>query len=145
MTALTSVAALYFGRTILMPLALALLVTFAMTPLVERLERRHFGRAPAVIAVCLLIGVFASGMIRVVGRQAASLANDMPQYRTALREEIQELRGPIGSLSGAAAEITRLGDAIEPAARGAQSCAVGADMGFYDNSWLDWGANGTSE
>ncbi len=118
------VTALYFGRAILMPLALALLVAFAMAPLVHKLERRHFGRAPAVIAVCLLIGVVLGGTVWVAGREAASLADDLPQYRTVLREKVAQLRGPIGSLSGAVAEITRLGDAMEPSARGIQSPKV---------------------
>ena len=122
--ALACIAALYFGRAILMPLALALLVTFATAPLVQRLERRRFGRAPAVIAVCVLIGAFAGATVWVVGREAASLANDLPQYRTILREKVRELRGPIGSLSGAAEEITRLGDAIAPADPGAPSPKV---------------------
>jgi len=123
-TLLVGIAALYFGRAILMPLALALLVAFATAPLVGILERRHFGRAPAVIGVCVLIGGLAIGIGWVVGREAGSLANDIPQYRTILREKIHELRGPIGSLSGAAEEIARLGDAIEPGRRGVQSPKV---------------------
>ncbi len=119
-----TIAVLYLGRAVLMPLALALLLTFAMAPLVDRLERRHFGRAPAVIALCLLIALFATGIGWIVAREAGRLANDLPQYRTILREKAHALRGPIGSLAGAADEVTRLGDAIEPATRGAQSPQV---------------------
>ena len=118
LTAVTCIAALYFGRAILMPLALALLVSFAMAPLVRKLERLRLGRAPAVIAVCLGIGAVAIGVGWVVGQQAGRLADEIPQYRTILREKVRELRGPIAALSGAAEEITRLGDAIEPATRG---------------------------
>jgi predicted PurR-regulated permease PerM len=124
LTMLSGVAALYFGRAILMPLALAVLATFALTPLVQTLERRRLGRVPAVVAVCLLMGVFATGVVWIAGREAGSLASDIPQYRTILREKIQQLRGPIGSLSGAAAELSRLADAIEPVQRGAQSAQV---------------------
>jgi predicted PurR-regulated permease PerM len=124
LTVLLAIAALHFGRAILMPLALALLVAFATTPLVQKLERRRLGRAPAVVAVCLLIGALASGVIWVAGREAGSLASDIPQYRTILREKVQRLRGPIGALSGVAEEITRLGDAIEPGKRGRQSPKV---------------------
>lgn len=124
LTTLLGVVALYFGRAILMPLALAVLVTFAMTPLVQRLERRRFGRVPAVVAVCLLMGSLATGVVWIAGREAGSLADGIPQYRTNLREKIQQLRGPIGSLSGAAAELSRAVDAIAPAQRGAPSAKV---------------------
>jgi predicted PurR-regulated permease PerM len=124
LTVLLAIAALYFGRAILMPLALALLVAFATTPLVQKLERRRLGRAPAVVAVCLLMGALASGVIWVAGREAGSLASDIPQYRAILREKVQRLRGPIGALSGVSEEITRLGDAIEPGKRGLQSPKV---------------------
>ena len=124
LTAVTCIAALYFGRAILMPLALAVLVSFAMAPLVHKLERLRLGRAPAVIAVCLGIGAVAIGVGWVVGQQAGSLADEIPQYRTILREKVRELRGPIAALSGAAEELTRLGDAIEPATRGAATQKV---------------------
>lgn len=124
LTLLLGIAALYFGRAILMPLALALLVAFAMSPLVQKLERHRIGRAPAVIAVCLLIGAFGSGTIWVVAQEAGNLAADVPAYRTILREKVQQLRRPIRSLSGAAEEITRLGDAIEADKRGVESPKV---------------------
>ena len=49
----------------------------------------------------------------MVAREASVLADEIPQYRTNLRAKIKDLRGPLGSLSGAAEEINQLGDAIE--------------------------------
>ena len=40
-------AALYLGRDVLIPLALALLITFILTPLVQRLQAMRLGRARA--------------------------------------------------------------------------------------------------
>lgn len=108
------IAALYLGRPLLMPLALALLVTFLLAPLVDRLERIGLGRVPSVLAVLLMLGATAGAVGWMVAREASTLADQIPQYRTNLRAKIQDLRGPLGSLSHAASEIDQLGDAIEP-------------------------------
>jgi hypothetical protein len=55
----------------------------------------------------------AGGIGWMVAREASVLADEIPQYRTNLRAKIKDLRGPLGSLSGAAEEINQLGDAIE--------------------------------
>jgi predicted PurR-regulated permease PerM len=107
------IAALYLGRPLLIPLALALLVTFLLAPLVGRLERVGLGRLPSVLAVLAMLGVVAGGIGWMVAREASALADELPQYQTNLRAKIQDLRGPIGSLSGAAGEINKLGDAID--------------------------------
>jgi len=48
-------AALYFGRELLAPLALAMLLTVASLPLVTWLERRGVPRIAAVLLVLLLL------------------------------------------------------------------------------------------
>src|SRR5579884_4366285 len=45
------VAALYFGREVFIPMALAILLSFALGPAVLRLRRWHVNRVIAVIAV----------------------------------------------------------------------------------------------
>jgi predicted PurR-regulated permease PerM len=121
---LVGVAALYFGRPVLMPLAVALLIAFAVTPLCEWLERRRLGRVTSVIAVTFAIAGFAGGLGWVVAREAGKLAEDVPRYRTILKEKVRDLREPIGSLSGAAEEISELGAAIDPAAVAAPTAKV---------------------
>lgn len=110
---LAVIAALYLGQAVLMPLALALLVTFLLAPLVSRLERWKLGRVPAVVAVCVLLGGVASGVGWVMTREVSALADDYATYRTNVREKFRELRGPLGSLSGASQELSEITDAIE--------------------------------
>ena len=110
---LLAIAALYFGRPLLMPLALALLVTFLLAPLVTRLEAIGLGRTLSVVVMLVMLAATAGGLGWVAAREAAELADDLPQYRTNLRAKIRDLRGPLGSLSGAAEEINQLGDAID--------------------------------
>lgn len=112
-TLLLATAALALGEPVLMPLALAMLAAFALSPLVDVLERWRLGRVPAVVAVCILLGASVFGTGWVVAREVSELSVELPQYRTVLRDKIRDLRGPIGSITGAAEEITEFGDAIQ--------------------------------
>jgi predicted PurR-regulated permease PerM len=73
-------ATLYFGRELLIPLALSALLTFLLAPLVTRLER-WLGRLPAVLLVVALIftGVGAAGWM--LTRQLVDLAAKLPEYK----------------------------------------------------------------
>jgi predicted PurR-regulated permease PerM len=87
------VAALYFGREVLVPIALALLMSFALAPLVRLLQGWHIPRMFAVIFVVLIAfaAVFSLGALMV--SQVNQLASDLPRYQSTLREKIQSLRG----------------------------------------------------
>ena len=108
-----AITALYFGRPLLIPLALAMLVTFLLAPLVTRLEAIGLGRTLSVVVMLVLLSAAAGGLGWVAAREASVLVDELPQYRTNLRAKVRDLRGPLGSLSGAAEEINQLGDAID--------------------------------
>ena len=57
------VAALYFGREVPVPIALALLLSFALAPLVRLLQGWHVPRMLAVIVVVLVVfaAIFSPG------------------------------------------------------------------------------------
>src|SRR4030095_10850763 len=61
------IACLYWAREVLVPVALAILLTFLLAPLVPLLERRRLPRVPAVVLVVLLaLGVLGGvGMVLV--------------------------------------------------------------------------------
>ena len=89
----TAVAALYFGQEILMPVALAILLSFALAPVVMRLRRWRLGRVPSVIGVVALMFVLIIGFGMVVGTQLVDLANNLPSYEQNIRAKIRSLRG----------------------------------------------------
>lgn len=97
------IAALYFARLILIPLALAVLLSFLLTPLVLRLRRWHLGRAPSV----LLVVALSLGVVTVVGGlvslQLGDLAQKLPEYRQNIQAKLHSVResssGPIRKLS----------------------------------------------
>lgn len=90
------VASLYLARAILMPFALAILLSFMLSPLVRRLQRWRVPRSLAVISVVLVAfaAIFTLGGVMV--SQVNQLAADLPSYQTTLREKIQALRGAAG-------------------------------------------------
>src|ERR1700681_757257 len=91
--AVVIVACLYIGREVLVPVALAVLMSFVLAPLVDLLQRWYVPRSLSVIVVVLLAfaGVFSLGVLMV--SQVNQLAGDLPRYQSTLREKIQSLRG----------------------------------------------------
>lgn len=91
-------AALYFGRELFAPLALAMLLTVASLPLVTWLERRGVPRIAAVLLVLLLLLSLVALLVYVVVTQALALANELPRYEEVLRRKLVALAegsGPI--------------------------------------------------
>ncbi len=87
------VAALYFGRPVLLPLAVGILFAFALAPLVSRLRRIGAGRILAVlIAAMLALGITgAIGMY--ITTATLEVAGELPRYQTNLIEKIRSVRG----------------------------------------------------
>ncbi|MFB0492155.1 putative PurR-regulated permease PerM [Methylobacterium sp. OAE515] len=104
----TIIAALYFGREIFIPIAIALLLSFVLTPLVNRLRRLRLPRLVAVgLGVFLTLGIVAA-LATLIGIQAADLAGDVPRYRTTIERKVEGLRdSPVGHLTAYVANIGR--------------------------------------
>lgn len=120
-----TIAALYFAQEVLIPVALSILLTFLLAPVVTRLERLGIRRIPAV----LLVAVLAFGTIVCFGwlvvRQVYTLAEDLPHYQDEIVRKAQNLNGVGGSVGS---NIDRLGQEImkapgEPASRPAGAAA----------------------
>jgi len=107
------VVALYFGRGILVPIALAILLAFLLEPAVTWMEKLRLGRAgPVIIAVLLAISVLgaASWLVFV---QAVDLADKFPNYKATISKKIESLRGAKGKgLAKAKATVSELGKEI---------------------------------
>ena len=73
------VAALYFGRSVLVPIALAILITFLLSRLVTRLER-WIGRIAAVLVTVIAMFTLFAATSWVIGRQVIDLADKLPDY-----------------------------------------------------------------
>uniref|UniRef100_Q023I3 AI-2E family transporter n=1 Tax=Solibacter usitatus (strain Ellin6076) TaxID=234267 RepID=Q023I3_SOLUE len=106
---LLAIAALYFAREILVPLAVAVLLSFLLTPSVRFLERLRIGRLPSVLLVFLVSLACAGGVGYVVGNQLFDVLNELPKYKENLRTKMESLGGrPGGSLAKATASVQEL-------------------------------------
>ena len=87
------IGTLYLGREVFVPIALAILLSFVLAPLVGLLQRWHVPRVVAVggVVVLAFVGIFALG--GVIATQVTELAGDLPRYQVTMREKIRSLRG----------------------------------------------------
>ena len=97
--AVVVVSALYFGREVLVPIALAVLMSFVLAPLVRLLQSWFLPRLVAVAIVVLVAfgAIFSLGSVMV--SQVNQLAGDLPRYQSTLREKIQSLRAATAATS----------------------------------------------
>ena len=89
------VAALYFGRSVFVPIALATLITFLLSRLVTRLER-WIGRIAAVLVTVIAMFTIFGSVSWVIGRQVIDLADKLPDYQANIATKIRSLRLPAG-------------------------------------------------
>ena len=86
------VACLYWGQAVLIPLALAGLLAFLLSPVVNAIDRWGAGRATSVLVVVLLAFCLTGGVGWVLLRQLVSLADELPQYSANIRQRVVDLR-----------------------------------------------------
>jgi predicted PurR-regulated permease PerM len=108
------VAGLYLAREVLVPVTLAVLLSFLLAPLVGLFRRIHLGRTPSVfVAVIIALGVILA-LGGLIGTQIASLASDAPRYTDTIEHKIDSVRQfTVGRLSGV---IASMGSRLAPPA-----------------------------
>jgi predicted PurR-regulated permease PerM len=87
------VAGLYWLQAVLIPLALAVLLTFLLSPVVSTLHRRGLGRVPSVLVTALLALSILGGIGWTLTRQVLTLADELPRYSLNIRHRIADFRG----------------------------------------------------
>ena len=97
-------AVLYWAQAVLVPVALAMLITFVLSPPVILLQR-WIGRVPAVLAVVILVFTILGLAGWGVATQVSHLTGDLPRYRANIREKIADIRG--ASRGGSVEQVQR--------------------------------------
>jgi predicted PurR-regulated permease PerM len=118
------IAALYFGREVFVPIALSILLSFALAPPVRWLRRIHVPRILAVISVVALAFAALAAFSMVVAWQVADLAQSLPSYQRNIEAKIDSFRDapPGGALFDRATSMIRdLGRKIEEQAEDAEA------------------------
>src|SRR3954453_928156 len=93
------VAGIYFGRPIFVPLALAVLIAFALSPILRLLRKISLGRVLSVVITVLFAVVLMIGVGTFIGSQAAKVAAQLPLYQNNLVQKIQSIRGTASNSS----------------------------------------------
>ena len=127
--AVVVVAALYFGREIFVPFALAVLLSFALAPLVTLLRRCHVPRPPAVILVVVLASLAIVAIGGLVAGQVTSLATNLPFYQRNIQAKIHSIQSGFpetGIVERASRVLKELEQEIAKEDKGAQEADAAA-------------------
>ena len=110
-----AVAALYLGREVFVPMALAILLSFVLAPLVRLLQNLRLGRALPVFVVVLLAFAAIFSLGGIMASQVTQLAGNLPQYQATIRDKIATIRGARGggTLERAADVLQDLGKELD--------------------------------
>ena len=108
------VAVLFFLKDVFIPVALALLFSFLLAPLVTRLERWRLPRIPAVLLAVGLAFAVLAGVGYLVGMQLLDLTYKLPSYKANISQRIAAIKKSGGNspLTTASNTITELGQQI---------------------------------
>ncbi|HEV7345217.1 MAG TPA: AI-2E family transporter [Devosia sp.] len=90
-------AVLYLGAGIIVPVVLATLLAFALTPLVTWFNRRlHLPDPIAVLLAVLIAAATLGGFVFLAGVQVARLAQELPAYQQTISGKIEGLQDQFG-------------------------------------------------
>ena len=113
------VAFLYFAHEVIVPIALAVLLSFLLAPAVRWLRRWHLGRVTAVALTVLIACLVMLGFAAIVVQEISSLAQQLPEYRLNLEAKIRSLPAAIpggGALRRATSMVQELGRELRQSA-----------------------------
>ena len=123
------VMVLYFGREIIIPIALAILLSFVLAPLVGLLQRVRIPRGLAVVSVVIIAFALIFAMGSLLATQLAQLAGDLPRYQSTISEKIQSFRETTagrGTLERASGMLKDLSKELDKPKEAASALGVGA-------------------
>jgi predicted PurR-regulated permease PerM len=110
-TVIVVVGALYFARVILVPFAVAMLLAFLLSPIVNRIHKLGIPRVLAVIAVIFVAIGIACGIGWVVVRQLNDIVTKLPEYQTHLQSKFATVKAsvldPLEKVSQTVTDIAR--------------------------------------
>jgi len=86
------IAGLYWAQVVFMPVAVAVYLTFLLSPLVKFLQRRGLGRLVSVLLTVLTTALLIGGLGWVFVRQVSGLVRELPTYTANINAKIKSLK-----------------------------------------------------
>src|SRR6202162_1495994 len=139
MTAGIILALLYLGRFVLIPLALAIMLSLLVAPLIRALRRLRIGRASSVLIAVAALTVVCVGVAAALGTQILHIAESLPQYESNVQRKLKALEeatvGPIVRLTNETSRLTASrdpGEAVPVRAHDVERSPSGAAPGVAE-------------
>jgi predicted PurR-regulated permease PerM len=134
------VTALYVARDVFIPLALAILLSFLFTPVVNRLQRLGVRNVWAVLVTAFCAFTILASGLTLVGRELSVLVADLPQYKEEVITKVKEvagLRSGMGKeLDDLAADVSQAIEEIDEGSREKRSEEAPSQSELEENSPL---------
>ncbi len=109
---------LYLGRSVLIPLALAIMLSFLVAPLIRALRRLRIGKASSVLVAVAGLTVLGVGVAAALGTQILHIAESLPQYESNLQRKLKTFEevtvGPIVRLTNETNRLAGIHQSAEP-------------------------------
>lgn len=106
------VAIIYFAQNVVLPLAIAMLITFALSPLTTRLRRIGLPNLPAVLIVVTAAFLAISMFILVVGWQLSTLTSNLPRFQANIITKVESLMEAGSSSDGFIGRVSHMVESI---------------------------------
>src|ERR1035438_2834304 len=108
---------LYLGQSVLIPLALAIMLSLLVAPLVRALRRLRIGKASSVLVAVTALTVSCVGIAAALGTQILHIAESLPQYESNVQRKLKTLEevtvGPILRLTNETSRLSRIHQSAE--------------------------------
>jgi predicted PurR-regulated permease PerM len=98
------VVALYFAKTLLIPIAFAALLAMLMAPICRRLDKKGFPRALSTLTCLLIIVLSIATMVAIIGGQFAAFSKDFPKIEKKAKTFISQSQAYIQEKLGVTPE-----------------------------------------
>src|SRR6202140_4648397 len=117
MTAGIILALLYLGRSVLIPLALAIMLSLLVAPLIRALRRLRIGRASSVLVAVAAPAVSCMAVAAALGTQVLHIAESLPQYESNVQRKLKTLEevtiGPLQRLTNETSRLVEMRESAE--------------------------------
>jgi predicted PurR-regulated permease PerM len=134
------VAAMYFAREVLIPIALAGILSFMLAPLVRILQRLRLPRVLAVLIVAVLAFAAIFALARTLVGEVERLAENLPTYQETIAKKIESIRGRSGGTTGtlerARGVLNELNKQLAGARQKPGETAPPIDVASTESTWI---------
>jgi predicted PurR-regulated permease PerM len=134
------VAAMYFAREVLIPIALAGILSFMLAPLVRILQTLRLPRVLAVLIAAVLAFAAIFALARTLVTEVERLAENLPTYQETIGKKIESIRGRSGGTTGtlerARGVLNELNKQLAGAEQKPGETAPPTDINSIESRWI---------